>query len=339
MATITRRNSGWYVQVRRKGFPARNRTFETKGEGQRWAREQERRLDFCSPDPVVQPSSLAMTLGDVILRYRDLVTPRKRSADSEHLRLGKMARASICLVAVSKLSPHHGAEYRDHRLLKAKPSTVRRELSLFRVALEVARKEWGVALGRNPFDDVSRPVAHDGRERRLNPSDVRRLEAGLATFRNLYVAPLIWLLVETGLRRGEALALEWSRIDLDGRVALIPNTKNGRPRTIPLTDGAIDLLTRLPRTGALVFPISAVALRQGWQRLLARTGIVDLRLHDLRHEAISRFAEMGLNMPELALISGHRDYRMLQRYTHLRPSDLARKLAGRSWSDESARRL
>ena len=63
-----------------------------------------------------------------------------------------------------------------------------------------------------------------------------------------------------------------------------------------------------------------------WQRLIKRTGIVDLRFHDLRHEAISRFFEMGLSVPEVALISGHRDYRMLQRYTHLKPEELVSKL-------------
>ena len=63
-----------------------------------------------------------------------------------------------------------------------------------------------------------------------------------------------------------------------------------------------------------------------WQRLIKRTGIVDLRFHDLRHEAISRFFEMGLSVPEVALISGHRDYRILQRYTHLKPEELVRKL-------------
>ena len=60
--------------------------------------------------------------------------------------------------------------------------------------------------------------------------------------------------------------------------------------------------------------------------MIKRTGIVDLRFHDLRHEAISRFFEMGLSVPEVALISGHRDYRMLQRYTHLKPEQVALKL-------------
>ena len=76
-----------------------------------------------------------------------------------------------------------------------------------------------------------------------------------------------------------------------------------------------------------VFPITAMALRLAWNRVRERAGMSDLRFHDLRHEVISRFAEKGLTMAELAVISGHRDPRMLMRYTHLRPADLAKKLA------------
>ena len=63
-----------------------------------------------------------------------------------------------------------------------------------------------------------------------------------------------------------------------------------------------------------------------WKRLIKRSGITDLHFHDLRHEAITRFFEMGLSVPEVAVISGHKDYRMLARYTHLRAEDIANKL-------------
>jgi integrase len=86
--------------------------------------------------------------------------------------------------------------------------------------------------------------------------------------------------------------------------------------------------------GDHVFPLSALALRLAWNRVRERAGMPDLHFHDLRHEAVSRFAEMGLTTAELAIISGHRDPRMLMRYTHLRPADLARKLAKRSWEQE-----
>ena len=75
-----------------------------------------------------------------------------------------------------------------------------------------------------------------------------------------------------------------------------------------------------------IFPLSANAARLAWERLKARQSIADLRFHDLRHEAISRFFERGLSIAEVALISGHKDPRMLFRYTHLSAEDVAKKL-------------
>jgi integrase len=103
-------------------------------------------------------------------------------------------------------------------------------------------------------------------------------------------------------------------------------SKNGQERTIPLTTGAIGILKDTPREREEVFPISANALQLAWGRLRRRVNINNLRFHDLRHEAISRFFEMGLSVPEVALISGHRDVRMLLRYTHLRAADIVKKL-------------
>ena len=77
---------------------------------------------------------------------------------------------------------------------------------------------------------------------------------------------------------------------------------------------------------ANVFPTTANAVRLLWQRITKEAGIVDLHFHDLRHEAISRFFELGLTVPEVASISGHRDARMLLRYAHGRLSEIHRKL-------------
>ena len=129
------------------------------------------------------------------------------------------------------------------------------------------------------------------------------------------------------MRWGEILAIEWEHIDFKDRILLIPRTKNGHSRTIPLTRTAIQILQSLPGTeGDHVFPITANAFRLAWERVKRQAGIEDLRFHDLRHEAISRFFEAGLNVPEVALISGHRDPRMLFRYTHPLQKQIAVKL-------------
>jgi integrase len=99
-----------------------------------------------------------------------------------------------------------------------------------------------------------------------------------------------------------------------------------------LSDDAMAILQSQKSRSGPVFPITVNALKLAWERAVARSGLSNLHFHDLRHEAVSRFFEMGLSLPEVAVISGHRDPRMLFRYTHLRPTDLARKLIGRRWT-------
>ena len=136
------------------------------------------------------------------------------------------------------------------------------------------------------------------------------------------------LAVETGMRRSELLNSRSCDVDLQNRLLHIPHTKNGSARTIPLTERAVELLKeRLTTDTDHPFSLSPNAVRLAWDRLTERAGIEDLHFHDLRHEAVSRFFELGLSVPEVALISGHRDYRMLSRYTHLKACDIVAKIA------------
>lgn len=139
----------------------------------------------------------------------------------------------------------------------------------------------------------------------------------------------------TGARRSETMSLTWDRIDLANQTAFIPETKNGRPRKLPLRKDLIALLQQLPRTDDLVFPLSLDALRKAWTRICEAAGFVgadELHVHDLRHEAISRVADAGGNITggfslvDLQGFSGHRDTRMLLRYTHLCTPSLAARL-------------
>ena len=107
----------------------------------------------------------------------------------------------------------------------------------------------------------------------------------------------------------------------------IPETKTGHSRAIPLSSKAIGVIeTSRNQQQEHILPITANALRLAWERLCKRCNIRNLRFHDLRHEAISRFFELGLSIPEVQVISGHRDVRMLMRYTHLKPEDVGLKL-------------
>lgn len=139
----------------------------------------------------------------------------------------------------------------------------------------------------------------------------------------------------TAARRIETMSLTWDNIDFSQQTAFIPESKNGRPRKLALRKDMIVLLQQLPRDGEKVFPMSLDALCKAWARICIAARLVgddELHVHDLRHEAISRVADAGGKLPggfslvDLQAFSGHRDTRMLLRYTHLCMPSLAKRL-------------
>ena len=188
--------------------------------------------------------------------------------------------------------------------------------------LETARRRWGVGIPYNPILEVEFPRGSNPRNRRLRDGELECLLTAASSQRNIYIAPIIEFAIETGMRRSEILDLRWIDVDLDNGFASLYDTKNGEDRRVPLTRRCIEVLQTVPQSDERVFPISATCLRLAWNRARTKAGITDLRFHDLRHEAVSRFFEMGMSVPEVALISGHKDVRQLFRYTHLNPSNV-----------------
>ena len=183
-------------------------------------------------------------------------------------------------------------------------------------------------LSANPVDRVKMPPSSPARNRRLESGEFERLEEASKQIKNPHIWPVIVFAIETGMRRGEILGLRWEHVDLDRRIAYLPLTKNGSSREVPLSTKAAQVLAaqRQRNDTPSPFPVTPNGFRLAWDRLRSRVGLFDLRFHDLRHEAISRFFELGLNIPEVAVISGHKDPRMLFRYTHLRAASLIPKL-------------
>lgn len=142
----------------------------------------------------------------------------------------------------------------------------------------------------------------------------------------LYI--IFHLAIETAMRQGEILGLQWEYIDIQHGVAHLPDTKNGSSRDVPLSRKARNLLQMLPfQLHGKLFNYTSSGFKSAWRNAIEALAIKDLHFHDLRHEAISRFFELGtLNVMEVAAISGHRSMNMLKRYTHLRAYQLVSKL-------------
>jgi integrase len=247
----------------------------------------------------------------------------------ETIVINAFLRNELANKRLSDLTPEGFARYRDQRLKLVRAATISRELGLVQRILEVAKIEWSVPLGDNPIKAIRKPKADKARERRLQNNEWERLIEASRRSRNSLLLPLAKLALATGMRRGELLNARWGDINWLASTLHIPHTKTGEPRTIPLSEQAKRVLATLAidwSEDAKIVPLSAEAAKLGWARLTRRAKINNLTFHDLRHEAVSRFFEQGLTVPEVALISGHRDPRMLFRYTHLKAEDVAHKL-------------
>ena len=312
MSNIRKRHGKFQAQVRREGVTPVYKTFTNKKDAVVWVRGIEARIDAGETN-VSAPK--ATTLADLLSRYSQEVTPAKKGCDPEQRRLSRLLRDPIAATPLSKLSSAKLAEFRDRRVHDG-VRAAQYDLILIKHCIKIARLEWGVPMPSNPVDAVRIPNGIKRRERRLRDGEYDALKEAAQSCRNTLIWPLVDFAIETGMRRSEILSLRWENLSDQERIASLPDTKNGSKRDVPLTLKAAQVIANLPAHTEKIFPTSDYAVRHAWDRLVKRAGIEDLRFHDLRHEAVSRFFEMGLSVPEVALISGHKDYRMLASYNH-----------------------
>lgn len=315
MATIRKHRDKWQVQIRRVGVRPMSKSFTLRKDALEWARHIERQAD--RHELPTDPKALqSVTFGDLVQRYRDTVTPGKKTADAEKYVLNALLTHKICSRRLSELRTEDFARYRDDRLEVIQPTSLKRELTPVRHLFEVARDEWGLPLKENPLHKLKLEAPDQRRERRLRPGELDIILGEAQRCHNKLMVPIIRWALATAMRRGEIVKMRWSNLNRQQRTLFIPDTKNGQSRTIPLSSAAISFLDQQDHVNDHIFPITGNAVRLAWEKLKVRAGIEDLHFHDLRHEAISLYFEMGLTVPEVALISGHKDMRMLFRYSH-----------------------
>lgn len=327
MATFRNRHGKWQARVQRKGQQPVSKSFQSKEDAQRWARQIEAEIDKGSYTNIALAERTLFK--DVIERYVQEITLKTRSMREDAYRLRALARHPIANLRMTALTPIKVAEYRDERLKLVSNGAVIRELSYFSSIINHARREWGITMV-NPVPLVKKPIAPQGRSRILTEDELERLYIALTPkikSSNHWMLPLVKFALESAMRRGEILGLRWEHIDLHKRTAFIPMTKNGEPRTVPLNFAAVEILKTLPRNlhGA-VFPVNGTALSAAIDKARIKANLQDFHFHDLRHMAITRLAEKLPNLIELSAVSGHKSLAMLKRYYHPNPELLAEKL-------------
>jgi Site-specific recombinase XerD len=328
MATFERRAGNWRAKVRRRGYPTQTATFDSRAEAEAWARDVEGEMDR----GVFKPRREAerTTLYEALTRYEKEYIPQLKSWRSARSMiklwqadpLAQRPLASIGSVDLAKWK-------RDQEKAGAAASTIRNKLNLLSGVFRVAAREWGMGGLDNPRRNVSNPPMPKGRDRRLTRDEERtiffRLYAEAPDF-----ARLVRLALESAMRMGEIAGLKWSDVNLKSRIVRLRDTKNGEERAVPLSKSAVAVLKVHRPEGAKpkdrVFQYQHDSISQKWSRLMEDLEIEDLRFHDLRHEAVSRLFERGLDPMQVASISGHKTMQMLKRYTHHRMAHLLEAL-------------
>ena len=326
MASFRQRGGKWQARVLRNGYPDQTKTFETKADAEKWARALESEIDKGQFVSVTEAQRT--TLGDLIGRYLAEVTPSMKGATEDTIRLKAIMRRSIARWSMANLSATRIATYRDERLKEVSSGTVIRELAYLSAIINHARREWGISVP-NPVQMVRKPPSPQARSRVLTEEEISKLLQALEPTgrRSHWTKPIVQLALATAMRRGELLALRWEHIDLNGRTAFLPETKNGDSRTVPLSTAAVKVLAELPRhISGSVFPLKAFTLDAAFKRGVRRAGLDGVRFHDLRRTAITRMAEKLPNVIELAAVSGHKSLMVLKRYYRPTAMDLAQKL-------------
>ncbi|WP_241074438.1 tyrosine-type recombinase/integrase [Achromobacter insuavis] len=298
------------------------------------------------------------TLAEALARYLEEVSPTKRAIAQERSIARKWLSTSLANRELGSIRNTDLNRLRDEWLLELKPATVVRRLAMLSHLYTVVRKDWGYSMLANPVQLVRRPTVDDARDRRFFDSirlrgvtedECPREELAwiVESTESPELPAILTLAAETGMRRSEVAGIRREHVNLLHGYVHLPHSKNGHARDVPLTPVAKEVLRQhlagRPLRGA-IFAMKAGSITQAFirARLRARRRYEalcqkhgrrpnpayfrDLRFHDTRHEGTSQLATV-LAMHELAKANGNRDTRMLLRYFHPDPAQLARKLA------------
>lgn len=348
MATIKERGKRFTAIVRRRGYPAQCKTFHRRADAINWSLDVEREMERGTFKVSVPSAATIPTVSVLLSLYSDKISPTKRSGRGEQSLIRTLRHDIVCRDLMARrpadVTGRDIATVRDRwDGSGAAAATIVRKLSLLSHAFEMARKEWSIECN-NPVRGTRWPRVSNERARRVSEDELCRI---LSATQSDELPGLLLLLAGTAMRRSEALTLTWDRVFLDERYVRLDETKNGDARNIPLAPATVGLLRDMPRrTDGRVFSLTPDGASHAFVRAVRRARelyedsaalggepvddrLLNIRLHDLRREAISRAVESGhFSIIEVAKISGHRSLSVLHnRYAHLHIGALADKLA------------
>ena len=339
MASVTKTVEGnWRAQISYKG-KRRSKTFPTKREANRWARDTEDAMHQGRTDgPAIPPT----TVIQLFTRYADEVSPTKGGETAEAKRLEFIPSGHPVFkelaemeIPITEITSDHISKWKNMRLLEVKDSTVLREKNLVGNVFSMA-VEWGL-LEVSPFKGVSWPKESEERERPISQQEIDLMLLCLddwdkqtkPTTASHKVAAMWCLALETAMRQGEIKGLQSHEVDLKNQVIRLSDkrTKEKRKKMLALNTEAVRILKLCQCSDAdNWFGISKkLAISGYFRKARINANIDDLVFHDSRHEAITRLSEK-LSVMELSRQTGIRDLKILMRYYEKQADAFVNKL-------------
>lgn len=336
MASITPYDeTRWRAVVRRVGYQTQSKIFPTKRQAESWARSLENEIyQGVYQEP---RNELKVTVADLMLRFKEEVSPSRKGKKWEQVRIDKLLRtADFTKRRLDQLKPEDLRKWRDARLTEVASVTVNREMNLVSGIFTHAIKEWGVPLRDNPVHSVKRPPGGKARTRRWGEQEIQTILELSEWSMNKppragkdYVGWAVLLAIETAMRSSELCALRVMDYSEKDRHALLHDTKNGDSRAVPLSKKAIELFNVLvagKKPTDKIIGITSGALGCYFRDVRNKSGIQNLHFHDTRHEAATRLSRKLANVLELSAVTGHRSLQSLKRYYNPTATELAAKL-------------
>lgn len=320
--------------VRRKYQHTESRVFKTRSLAVAWATTREREIDLAIAEgrPLILSVSTAMpTLGDAIRKY--IETTRKMGRTKEQCLRTILTEYKIVHFRCDQITSKSLTDFAEQLAQRpASPSTILNYMSHLSSIFRIAGPAWGYPLDAAQMRSALAVCKHLGvtakaqkRDRRPSLGELDRLlghfDAQIASRpKTMPMSLIVLFALFSSRRQAEITRLTWGDYDPGGKRILVrdmkhPGDKIGNDVWCDLPDPCCAIIELMPRSQKEIFPFDSKSVGANFTRACKTLAIDDLCFHDLRHEASSRLAEMGLTVPQMAAVTGHRSWGSLQRYT------------------------
>ncbi|MHA3061207.1 tyrosine-type recombinase/integrase [Acinetobacter sp. ANC 4631] len=316
MATFQKRNNRVTATVRIKPHSPKSKTFDTMRDAKVWAQELEVKLRN-EKNQIFDH----IILKDALVQYREEVSSKKKGAKQEIVKINFILKNIDCNVPLSSITKEKIVKWREERLKVVKGATVRRNLvvlaGFFTWCVEVK-----FFLSESPLKGVKFPKESEHRERTITDLEIEIMSSKLEPRLN----KLFLFALETGMRQSEICDLYWERVFIEKRFIKLITTKNGRPREVPLSARAIEILKEigLKKVGS-VFDYTASEVSTGFRNARIDAGLDGFTFHDTRHTAATRIA-LKIPLLDLCKMFGWSEPKRAMVYYNPTASEIALRL-------------